>query len=53
MKKIPETLGFDGKYPIVHKSAVKQSMEKPILLSLVSLSKKFCPRLSEETNFHF
>ena len=53
IKKIPETLGFDGKYPTVHKSAVKHSMEKPILLNLVNLSKQFCPRLSEETDFHF
>ena len=35
------------------KSAVKDSIEKPILLNFVNLSPTFCPRLSEETNFHF
>ena len=58
-KKISETLGFDGKYPAVHrkvkfwcflvknckKSAVKYSIEKPILLNFVNLSPAFCPRL--------
>ena len=62
-KKIPEMLGFDGKYPAVQpkakfwrflvkyrkKSAVKNSIEKPILLNFVNLSPTFCPRLSEET----
>ena len=65
-KKIPETLGFDGKYPAVHpktrfwrfsvkthkKSAVNHSTEKPILLKFVSLSITPCPGLSEETHFH-
>ena len=66
-KKIPEMLGFDGEYPAVHpkarfwrflvknykKSAVKHSIEKPILLNFVNLSPTFCPRLSQETDFHF
>ena len=65
-KKIPEKFGFDGEYPAVHpkaklwrfsvknckKSAVKHSIEKPISLNFVNLSPTFCPRLSEETNFH-
>ena len=60
-------LGFDGEYPAVHqkaklsrflvknckKSAVKHSIEKPILLHFVNLSPTFCPRFSEETNVHF
>ena len=58
-KKIPEMLGFDGEYPAVQpkakfwhflvknckKSAVKHSIEKPILLNFVNLSPTFCPRL--------
>ena len=35
------------------KSAVKHSIEKPILLNFMTLSPNFCPRLSEETDFHF
>ena len=49
-KKIPEILGFDGKYPANHlkvkfwrvlvknrkKLAVKHSIEKPILLNFVN-----------------
>ena len=52
-------LGFDGDYPAVHpnakflgfsaknceKSAIKRSIEKPILLNFVNLSPTFCPRL--------
>ena len=52
-------LGFDGEYPAVHsrakfwrflvknckKSAVKHSVEKPILLNFVNVSPTFCPRL--------
>ena len=45
-------LEFDGEYPAVHpkakflkKSAVKHSMEKPILLNFVNLSPNLCPRL--------
>ena len=59
-------LGFDGAYQAVQprakfwhflvknckKSAVKHSIEKPILLNFVNLSPTFCPRLSEETNLH-
>ena len=59
LKKILEMLGFDSKYPAVHeraklwrfpvkrckKSAVKQSIEKPILLNSVNLSPTFCSRL--------
>ena len=58
-KKIPEMLGFDGEYPAVHpiarfwrflvkkckKSAVKCSIEKPILLNFVNLPPTFCSRL--------
>ena len=58
-KKIPEIRGFDGEYPAVNpkakfwrflvknckKSAVKHSVEKPILLNFVNLSSTFCPRL--------
>ena len=58
-KKISEMLGFDGDYPAAHlkakfwhfsvkslkKLAVKQSIEKPILLNFVNLSPTFCPRL--------
>ena len=60
-------LMFDGEYLAVHqkakfwrllvknrkKSAVKHSMDKLILLSFVNFSATFCPRFSEETNFHF
>ena len=35
------------------KSAVKHSIEKPILLNFVYLSTIFYPRLSEEIEFHF
>ena len=56
---MPEMLGFDGEYPAVQpkakfsrllikhgkKSAVKHSIEKPILLNFVNLSATFCPRL--------
>ena len=35
------------------KSAVTHSIEKPVLLNFVNLSSIFCPRLSEETDFHF
>ena len=66
-KKIPEMLGFDGEYPAApqkakfgwflvkncKKSAVKHSIEKPSLLNFVSLSPTLCPRLPEETAFHF
>ena len=66
-KKIPQMLGFHDEYPAVHpktkfsrvlvknskKSTVKHSIEKPIFLNLVNLSRTFCPRLSEERNFHF
>ena len=66
-KKITEMLGFDGKYPAVHpkakiwrilvknctKSAATHSIEKPVLVNFVNLSPIFCPRLSEETDFHF
>ena len=52
-------LGFDGEYPAGHpkakfwhflvnsckKSAVKHTIEKPILLNYVNLSTIFCPRL--------
>ena len=55
-------LGYDGEYPAVHpiakfwrfsvknckKSAVKHSIEKPILFNFVNLSPTFCPRLLEE-----
>ena len=53
-KKIPKTLGFDGKYPAKFsrfpvknrkKLAVKHSIEKPFLLNFVNLSPTFCPRL--------
>ena len=64
---MPEVLGSDGEYPAVHqrakfwrflvktckKSAVKHSIEKPILLNFVNLSPTICPRLSEKTDFHF
>ena len=60
-------LGFDSEYPAMQlqakfwrflvknckKSAIKYSIEKPILLTFVSLSQTFCPRLSEETVFLF
>ena len=60
-------LGFGIEYPTAHpkakfsrfllknckKSVVKHSMEKRILLNFVNLSPTFCPRLSEETDFHF
>ena len=59
LKKIPEIFGFGGEYPAIHlktsfwrslvkhrqKSAVKHSIEKPILLKFVNLSPTFCPRL--------
>ena len=32
------------------KSALKHSIEKPVLLSFVNLSSIFCPRLSKEIN---
>ena len=35
------------------KSAVKDSIEKPILLDFVNMSPTFCSRLPEETDFHF
>ena len=35
------------------KPAVKHSIEKPILLNFVTLSKILCPTLSEEIHFHF
>ena len=52
-------LGFDGEYPAIHpkakfwhflvksraKSAVKQSIEKSILLNFVNLYATFCPRM--------
>ena len=52
-------LGFDGEYPAIHpkakfwhfsgksraKSAVKQSIEKPILLNFVDLYAIFCTRM--------
>ena len=58
-KKIPEMLEFDGELPVVHpkakfdvfwqknckNSAVKHSIEKPVLLNFVNLSPTFCPRL--------
>ena len=67
LKKIPEMLGFDGKYPVAHpkakvwrfllkyckKSAVKHSIEKPILLNFMSFSPTPCPRLLEKIDFHF
>ena len=60
-------LGFDGEYPAVYpkakfslslvksrkKSAVKQSIEKPILFNFVNLPTTVYPRLSEETDFYF
>ena len=60
-------LGFNGGYPASHpkvkfwhfsvksfkKSAVKYSIEKSMALSFVNLPTNFCPRLSEETDFHF
>ena len=59
--------GFDGGYPAVYpkpkfwgflvenckKSAVKHSIEKAILPNFVNFSPIFCPRLSEQTDFHF
>ena len=59
LRKIPEILGIDGEYPTVQlkskfgrfvvknckKSAVKHSIERPILLNFVSLSPTFCPIL--------
>ena len=35
------------------KPAVKHSIEQPILFNFVNLSRIVCPRLSEETYFHF
>ena len=34
-------------------SVAKQFKEKPILLNFVNLYTTICPRLSEETDFHF
>ena len=68
-RKIHEMLGFNGEYPAAYpkakfrrlwvkslkKSAVKQSIEKPILLNFVNLSPSLCPRLQHqrsETLFH-
>ena len=56
VEKISETLGFDGEYPDkrqisifiqenCEKSAVRHSIEKPILLNFVNLSTIPCPRL--------
>ena len=58
-KRIPEMLGFNGEYTAGHPkakflgilvknwkiSAVKNSIEKPILHNFVNLSPTFCPRL--------
>ena len=58
-KKISEMLGIDDQFPAIQtkakfccflvknckKSAVKHSIEKPILLKFVNLSPSFCPRL--------
>ena len=66
-KKVPEILRFNDNYPTGHlkvkfehflvkswkKLALKHSIEKTILLNFVNLSTTFCPRLSEETDFHF
>ena len=66
-KKLSKMLRFLGNYTAVHpkakswsflvknceKSAVKDSIEKPILLDFVNMSPTFCLRLSEETDFHF
>ena len=57
-------LWFDGEYPTVHpkakflrflvnnckKSAVKHSIENPIVLNIVNLSLTFCPRLWKKCN---
>ena len=57
--EIPEMLVFDGKYLAGYPnskfwrfsgknrkiSAVKHSIEKPVLLNFVNLSTTFCPRL--------
>ena len=54
-------LGFDGEYTAVppkakfgrflvknrKKSAVKHSIQKPILLNFLNLSRTFCPKLKE------
>ena len=59
VKKVPEMLTFDGEDPAVYskakfwlvlvknckKSAVKRSIEKPILLDFENLSPAFCQRL--------
>ena len=59
LNKISEMLEFDGEYSARHpkakfrcflvknckKSAVKHSVEKPILVNFVNLSTAFCPRL--------
>ena len=56
-------LVFNGEYPVLQpnakfrqflienrkKSAVKRSIEKPILLNFINLSLTFWPRLSEQT----
>ena len=66
-KKLSKMLRFVSNYTAVHpkvkswpflvknreKSAVKYSIEKPILLDFVNLSPTSCSRLSEETGFHF
>ena len=56
-------LGFDGEYPAVHPNAKfwrfllnnckKSAVKHSILFTFVNLSPNFCPRLSEETDFHF
>ena len=45
LKKIPEMLEFDGKYPVDHPKAVKHSTEKYILLNFAKLSTTPCVRL--------
>ena len=45
LKKIPEMLEFDGKYPVDHPKAVKHSTEKYILLNFAKLSTTSCVRL--------
>ena len=61
INKILEMLGFDATKSQMltffgknfQKSAVRHSIEKPVLLNFVNLSSTFRPRLSEETDFHF
>ena len=48
-----QNTNFDSCAKKLQKTAVKHSIEKPILLYLVNMSSIFCPRLSEETNFKF